>query len=95
MGSADECFASLAALLEDGQAEAIAAELVRERTNRDEIRERAIPRAGFIGQEAEQDLAHGPSWDKGASWRRLRGQYVSCVPLTATHPSTLSCTVRC
>ena len=52
MASADDCFACLAVLLEDGQAEGIAAELPGAREHKkDAIRERG---AGFIGQEADQ-----------------------------------------
>ena len=65
MASADDCFACLAVLVEDGQAEGIAAELVRESTKRTRF-ERG---AGFIGQEADQDGHPGVMgiWDAACS----------------------------
>ena len=60
---------------------------------KDAIRER--------GDLRELDLARGPSWGQGEGVWHIGGgcaashPHVSCVPVTATHPSTHYCYVRC
>ena len=63
--STEDCFACLAVLLEDGQAEGTAVELARGGTKMTRFKGGVIPTACRIGQEADQDFTLGhPGWAK-------------------------------